>query len=763
MTTVALCLATLLLVGVALGQGVDRTRVPGTHGAGVVEAVAHAISESCVFPNDHRFLRRLAKVASNDGDDASTYRLGFDGGIWQVTQAEFQATKTSALAQKYYGAILQASGIDWNQVSWSDLRKPLYSGIAEMLNLIRQMQLTGGDFPRTKETQAQFYEENMRGGASGEAYAFLQKTNGLSFACGTDKIDLAFLVDSSSSLSPDDFTRAKNFAGKIVEASNVNANGVRVAFVTFSTGYTAYMTFNQYQTSADVKAAIQAVKQKLGNTDTHLAMGYAADTLFTASSGSRWDAAKIAIVLTDGVATDPLISARNAEKLRSKGVNVFVIGVGNSTAPGELTKWASDPSCTHVQSLDQYAELDTLQAEIRQVSCQTNVILPTPTPGKPIHTNYQCGKTNSFQITSPVETTISIKPRSGFVQVFGSYSFSRPSSSIRDFEALASSTKPAMIYIQDTTKPLYLTVQSDVNLAGQCTNDYDLDIQFGDALIRISEQVCIDRGVVRQCTPLDLLRAMYQVTQVTPPSNLGFPNPCLNNPIGGYGFHVHPFDLYKFVYCDGKGNVYIVQCNVNQYYMDSARDCINGKPTVITTPKPTTQRPTTQYVPITPKPTTRAPVTPGPTSATVTQISGGLCSMCTTANWNAGNRFFPYPGNNETLYIMCTEYVGVCKVKQCADFHKWNQRHLACVYTDLVLDYTKNIYQTSPNPSYDLCPPGRVDTDIFFHPHPTDAKKFFHCDEFGNTFIQECPQTPVPEIWNEALMTCVPGVPVGKK
>jgi len=137
--------------------------------------------------------------------------------------------------------------------------------------------------------------------------------------------------------------------------------------------------------------------------------------------------------------------------------------------------------------------------------------------------------------------------------------------------------------------------------------------------------------------------------------------------------------------------------------------------------------------------------------------------MCTTANWNAGNRFFPYPGNNETLYIMCTEYVGVCKVKQCADFHKWNQRHLACVYTDLVLDYTKNLYQTSPNPSYDLCPPGRVDTDIFFHPHPTDAKKFFHCDEFGNTFIQECPQTPVPEIWNEALMTCVPGVPVGKK
>lgn len=70
---------------VCSGQVNDQTRVPGASGADIVEAVISLIHESCIFPNDRLYLRRLAYVESNDGTDTSTYRPGYDGGIWQAS------------------------------------------------------------------------------------------------------------------------------------------------------------------------------------------------------------------------------------------------------------------------------------------------------------------------------------------------------------------------------------------------------------------------------------------------------------------------------------------------------------------------------------------------------------------------------------------------------------------------------------------------------------------------------------------------------
>jgi hypothetical protein len=79
----------LLVVGSALAQVQDLTRKDGAFGPQVVESVVSLIHESCVFPNDRLLLRRVAYFASNDGQDSSTYRPGFDGGIWQVGDETF--------------------------------------------------------------------------------------------------------------------------------------------------------------------------------------------------------------------------------------------------------------------------------------------------------------------------------------------------------------------------------------------------------------------------------------------------------------------------------------------------------------------------------------------------------------------------------------------------------------------------------------------------------------------------------------------------
>lgn len=79
-TLVILCVS---VIGI-FGQFTDKTRTPGEKGSDVVEAVVNLIKNSCIFPNDRMYLRRLAYVETADGLSLNTYRPGYYGGIWQV-------------------------------------------------------------------------------------------------------------------------------------------------------------------------------------------------------------------------------------------------------------------------------------------------------------------------------------------------------------------------------------------------------------------------------------------------------------------------------------------------------------------------------------------------------------------------------------------------------------------------------------------------------------------------------------------------------
>ena len=117
----------------------DQTIVAETYGEAVVLAVVGKIQLSGIFPDDNSLLRRIAYVESKDGNDADTYRLGYDGGIWQVDQIRFfiitqNTVQHPDLLTKYL-QIQSQWGISWPSVVWNDLRKPFYSGLAASLIL----------------------------------------------------------------------------------------------------------------------------------------------------------------------------------------------------------------------------------------------------------------------------------------------------------------------------------------------------------------------------------------------------------------------------------------------------------------------------------------------------------------------------------------------------------------------------------------------------------------------------------------------------
>lgn len=133
-----ICLIACILPHCIEAQGVDLTLVPRASGSDVVNAVVSKIEASHIFPTDHRLLRRIAYVESKDGEDQNTYRQGYFGGIWQMDRLAFADTLDTsshpALVNKF-AAIEESFGIDWRQVVWEDLLRPLYSGLAARLFL----------------------------------------------------------------------------------------------------------------------------------------------------------------------------------------------------------------------------------------------------------------------------------------------------------------------------------------------------------------------------------------------------------------------------------------------------------------------------------------------------------------------------------------------------------------------------------------------------------------------------------------------------
>ena len=116
----------------------DDILIPCARGTDVVLAVVKKIECTGIFPPENQLLRRIASVESDDGWDRKTCRSGYHGGIWQVDKIGFmhtQDTRSHRNLLAKFEKIKKHFCIDWSEVTWEDLRKPFYSGLAARLVL----------------------------------------------------------------------------------------------------------------------------------------------------------------------------------------------------------------------------------------------------------------------------------------------------------------------------------------------------------------------------------------------------------------------------------------------------------------------------------------------------------------------------------------------------------------------------------------------------------------------------------------------------
>ncbi|XP_071146626.1 matrilin-3-like [Mytilus edulis] len=368
---------TFFVVCFVNGQLTDKTTTPNASGSDVVEAVVNLIREACIFPNDKKYLRRLAYVESMDGLEANTYRPNYYGGIWQIDQDMFQQIATAIVLDDAKKMITQRIGIDWSKVQWIDLAKPLYSGLAAALFTL--LKAGNNEIPRGIQYQANFWVNFFK--PDHLANVFFTKSNKLETGCKrTNILDLVFALDSSTSLAPQEFDAAKQFVKSIVDSFEISSDKTQVGVIRFSTTIDGGFKLNTHTSADGLKKAIDGVQYKSGGTHTAEAIEYAINNLFTTTNGARLGSSKILILVTDGRSENRNETLRQAAAAKAKGISIFAIGVSAQVDERELNAVASQPTCTHVQILNSFDDLDSLKAEMEQVSCkaQTTPSITTP-------------------------------------------------------------------------------------------------------------------------------------------------------------------------------------------------------------------------------------------------------------------------------------------------------------------------------------------------------------------------------------------------
>ena len=149
-------------------------------------------------------------------------------------------------------------------------------------------------------------------------------------------MDVAFIIDSSGSISRRNYIKVKTFVKSIARSFGISPSGSRAGIVLYSTSASVKAHFGQYPTTAEFVKAVDSLPHERGLTRIDLALQVAASELFPRA---RKNVPRIAMLLTDGEQTDiggTIDLRKSSAPLRRGGVRVVAFGVGKNINVREL-------------------------------------------------------------------------------------------------------------------------------------------------------------------------------------------------------------------------------------------------------------------------------------------------------------------------------------------------------------------------------------------------------------------------------------------
>jgi collagen type XII alpha len=161
-------------------------------------------------------------------------------------------------------------------------------------------------------------------------------------------LDLAFLIDGSISVGGEtNFKQIINFVWNVVQAFSVSSYLTRIAVAVFSLESFAIFNFHTYYDKANILQALNTVQYP--GTDgpgTYIGRGLHVTRHYLFEETGRPRVPHALIIVAAGRSLDDVISP--AMELRSMGIDIYCVGVGNTYSKLQLHAMASFPHSEHI-------------------------------------------------------------------------------------------------------------------------------------------------------------------------------------------------------------------------------------------------------------------------------------------------------------------------------------------------------------------------------------------------------------------------------
>uniref|UniRef100_A0A8D0C6T7 Collagen alpha-1(XXI) chain n=1 Tax=Salvator merianae TaxID=96440 RepID=A0A8D0C6T7_SALMN len=193
-------------------------------------------------------------------------------------------------------------------------------------------------------------------------------------SCRTAPADIAFILDGSYSVGPENFEIVKRWLVNITSNFDIGPKFIQVGVVQYSDYPVLEIPLGSHDSNEKLLNEMEYIQYLGGNTRTGKAIQFAMDHVFAKSSRFL---TKIAVVLTDGKSQDEVKDI--AAEARKNKITLFAIGVGSETEEDELRAIANRPSSTYVFYVEDYIAISRIREVIKQKLCEESVC-PTRIP-----------------------------------------------------------------------------------------------------------------------------------------------------------------------------------------------------------------------------------------------------------------------------------------------------------------------------------------------------------------------------------------------
>ncbi|XP_004627624.2 matrilin-3 [Octodon degus] len=187
--------------------------------------------------------------------------------------------------------------------------------------------------------------------------------------CKSRPLDLVFIIDSSRSVRPLEFTKVKTFVSRIIDTLDIGAAATRVAVVNYASTVKTEFQLQTYSDKRALKKAVARITPLSTGTMSGLAIQTAMDEAFTVEAGARGPTSnipKVAIIVTDGRPQDQVSEV--AARARASGIELYAVGVDRADMES-LKTMASKPLDEHVFYVETYGVIEKLSSRFQETFC----------------------------------------------------------------------------------------------------------------------------------------------------------------------------------------------------------------------------------------------------------------------------------------------------------------------------------------------------------------------------------------------------------